>query len=341
MQAGNFEELQAGFYNAFAAGFGYSEKDYFQIIQPAFPLDEDEDEDVADQDLWDYLNRIPPYSLTNNTVLSPGDQFLSQYEGVIGALLADEHDYLKIIGESCWKSYTQAIEKGTAMGGPKGFRDWAMYTSSCAGVAIEGASALAQAMLDSVFAAQLQILTYKPYGKKSVDFGTGYAKMLKVLKKSPSRAFSVSSGQWDTDVSETWCKGSTSGLFGLWSRSSSTSDVSKKFAKSQLSLEATFDNVLPFIPMQGNWYNSHALGLAYHNKDKKPWNKESSTNWNNTFGGSFKRACASLLIVNKMHVKVTSFESYSTKEQHEIKQNKWIMVYGRSTLRKNTVQYQH
>ncbi|OJA92161.1 hypothetical protein BGV50_25295 [Burkholderia ubonensis] len=179
-------------------------------------------------------------------------------------------------------------------------------------------------MLDPIFAAQMNVMPYKPAGLEPVTFVPGYSKMLALLKKAPSRSFSVAANSWQTDVSHTWTKGGNTGFFGLWGGSSYTSTLSQKFASSGVSLDATFQNVLPFNATPGDWYSSAALGLAFNSPGSAPWNPSSPINWEKTFGpsGNMQRFASSLLIANKMDITVRSEATYSESEQTEIRNNK-------------------
>lgn len=316
----NFVDLQAGFYNALSQGLGYSPTDPFQLIQPSPPLTGGQE---GDELLWNYLNAIPPASLTQNTTVSGGNQFLADYQAVMSALQAAPNNFQSTIGDACFNAYQKALAAGDVKPGPMNFRNWALYNGTCSGVAVSGASALAAAMLDPIFAAQMNVLPYKPAGTESVTFAPGYKKMLALLQKAPSRFFSISAGDWNTDVSKTWTGGSDSGFFGLWGGSSSESTLSQKFASSAVSLSASFAHVLPFNATPGDWYSSSALGLAYNSPNAAPWNPANPINWDKTFGpqGNMQRFAANLLIVDQMEVVVTSSASYSTLEQTEIQQN--------------------
>ncbi|WP_123834520.1 hypothetical protein [Methylobacterium currus] len=319
-QPHNFQDLQAGFYNALSQGLGFSPNDPFQIIQPSPPLVAGE---TADQDLWAYLNNIPPYSLTQNTAISGGNQFLSNYQGVMSALLAAPNSFQSTIGPACNNAYTQAVQNGDAGTSAIDFRNWALTNGACSPVAVSGASALAAAMLDPVFAAQMNVTAYKPVGKKPVDFSQDYSKLKQLLKNAPNRSFSVAESSWNTDVSQSWTKSANSGFFGLWGGSSSTSEVSEKFASSGVNLDATFEHVLSFAPTPGDWYTSSALGLAFHNQSGAPWDQSKPINWTNTFGpqGNMQRFMSSLVVVSGMSIVVTSSAVYTSDEQNQITSN--------------------
>lgn len=317
-----FSELQNGFYNALTVGLGFSPQDPFQVIQPSPPLISGPN---ADQLLWNYFNNIPPLSLTQNTILSGGNQFLANYQGVMSALQASSNNFRRTVGDDCFKAYQQAIEQNKVVpGDPVAFRNWAMFSTYCSNVAVTGASALAQDLLDPIFAGQMNVLGYRPSGTKDVYFVPDYKQMLEMLKTAPSRSFNVKQGTWNSDVSKTWTSGANSGFFGLWGGSSSSSSISEKFAASGVSVDASFGNVLLFSATPGNWYSSAALGLAFHYQTGGPWNPSSFINWQSTFGprGNLQRFTTSLIVVNRMNVTVKSYATYSALEQNEINANK-------------------
>ncbi|MBZ5714921.1 hypothetical protein [Nannocystis pusilla] len=316
----NFVDLQAAFYNAFSQALGFSPGDPFQVVQPSPPLVGGAQ---ADQLLWNYFNAIPPYSLTQNTILSGGNQFLADYQGVMSALQGAPNNFQSTIGPSCYKAYSAAIKAGQVKAGdPLAFRNWALVNSQCSGVAVSGASALAAAMLDPIFAAQMHAMAYKPAGSQNVDFVPGYATMMRLLAAAPSRSIpQIGTSQWNWDVTSSWTSGSDDGFFGLWGGSSSSSSTSQKFASSGVTLSASFGNVLQFSATPGDWYSSAALGLAYNNQSGPPWVPDSPINWQNTFGsnGNMQRFLSTLVIVQDMNVTVTSLATYSESEQQTIR----------------------
>jgi len=316
----NFVDLQAGFYNALTQGLGYSSKDRFQLIQPSPPLTGG---DQADEMLWNYLNNLPIESLTGNTSPSPGNQFLSNYQGVMSALQAGPNNFKSTIGPQCFDAYQAALKENDVKPGATQFRNWALYNGTCSEVAVSGASALAAAMLDPVFAAQMNVTPYRPVGEEYVDFSPNYKTMVTLLKKAPSRSFEVSASNWQTDVSKTWTSGRNTGFFGLWGSSSSTSTISEKFASGGVSVIADFKNVLPFNATPGDWYTSSAFGLAFNNPNKAPWAPNNPINWEKTFGasGNLQRFASTLLIVNRMDITVQSQATFSEAERAEIKRN--------------------
>jgi hypothetical protein len=321
-----FLDLQNGFYNAFSQGLGFSPNDPFQIIQPSPSLPSGPN---ADTMLWNYFNNIPPLSLTQNIILSGGNQFLSDYVAVMAALEAQPNNFKSTIGDACFTAWMNYLNSNPRMYTipinqyPMVFRNWAMNNSTCSQVAISGASAYAAALLDPIFAAQNALLPYQPTGAAPVNFDPGYDTMMQQLLTAPGRKFEVATGQWNHDVRQTWTKGSDSAFFGLFGGSSSSSSLSQKFASSGVSMSASFGNVLQFSATPGNWYNSGAFGMAFNNKSGVPWNSQSPVNWDNTFGtkGNMQRFMTTLVIVNQMCARVTSMATYSEDEQSEIRQD--------------------
>jgi hypothetical protein len=118
--------------------------------------------------------------------------------------------------------------------------------------------------------------------------------------------------------------GSQSAVFGLWSNSQSTTQISQKFSSSGVELTASFKNLLPFNATPGDWYNSATLGIAYSGKGAPPWNPEGVKNWDNTFSannGDMLRFTTILLIANQMTLNYQSAATFSTSEQTDIRKN--------------------
>ncbi len=73
----------------------------------------------------------------------------------MSALQAAPNNFQSTIGPACWDSYQRALKDGDIKPSPVQFRNWALYNDTCSAVATSGASALAAAMLDPIFAAQM------------------------------------------------------------------------------------------------------------------------------------------------------------------------------------------
>ncbi len=321
--ADKFIDLQAAFYNAFTQALGYRQGDPFQLIQPAVPIVGGDDADTL---LWNYFNNIPPLSLTQNTILSGGNQFLTNYQGVMSVLKAQNSTFRSTIGPACWDAYMTALKRGKVTADAMAFRNWALFNAPCSEVSTSGASALQASLLDPIFAAQMNVTPYKPAGAKSVTFVPGYDKMISLLNQSPSRKFDIDLSKASSDVSKTWAKTSHGAFFGLFGGSSTTSTQSQKFASSGVRLYGCFGNLLQFMATPGDWYSSQALGMAYSTKEGAPWDPDKTKpNWNTTFGddnGNMQRMTVNIVVVKDMDVTVVSQATYSESEQTDIQNQK-------------------
>jgi hypothetical protein len=102
----SFLDLQNGFYNALCQGLGLS-TGTFQVLQPSPPLPQS-----SNSALWAYFNNIPPFSLTQNYIASGGNQFFSDYKGLISALQAPPNNFVNDIGSdayNAWLHYVNSI----------------------------------------------------------------------------------------------------------------------------------------------------------------------------------------------------------------------------------------
>ena len=318
--ATSFLDLQNGFYNALSQGLGFAPGSPFQMIQPSPPIASGSQANAL---LWNYFNNIPPLSLTQNAIQSGGNQFFSDYSGLMSALQGASNTFESDIGEkayTAWNAYQANLPFTTPVSQlPLIFRNWAI-THGFSSVATKGASDLAAMLLDPITNAQLGLMNYVPNGANAPDWVPGYDVLVQQLGTAPLRQFSVSSSSMNSNVSKSWSGGSNSGFFGLWGGSSSSSSQSAQFASSDVTVNATFGHVFPFSPTPGNWYNSGALGLAYSTQSGAPWNPSSPINWQNTFGpnGNMQRFATQLIVVSGMYIEVSSSATFSQSDQQQI-----------------------
>lgn len=320
MATTTFTDLQNGFFNAFTTGLGLSGSS-FQLLQPSTPLLSGTQ---ADQALWDYFNNIPPFSLTQNYVASGGNQFFSDYRGLLSALQGTPNTFRQDIGDETYAAWVQYLPtvtpRPTSSQLAQVFFDWAMvYYPDLASV---GASDLAQIALDPITSAQMTILAY-PNGARP-DWNLGYAALVQQLNNAPSRAFTVSSSTMNSNVSKTWTEGSNSGFFGLWGGSSYESKESSKFAAEGVRVSASFNHVMTFQASPGAWYSSAAMGSAYSHQTGLPWKSTSTINWQNTFDpktGNMSRFAVNLIVADAMQVQVDSVAKFSSEERQTIRNN--------------------
>lgn len=319
----SYIDLQNGFYNAFSQGLGFAPNVPFQMVQPSPPLVAGT---IQDQQMWNYFNNIPPYSLTQNFIASGGNQFFSDYSGLFSALQGATNGFASNVGPACntaWLAYFATVPFTTPMSqAPMLFRNWAIR-SGYANVANVGASDLAELLLDPVSNAQMALMRYQPNGINPPAWDAGFAEMVKQLAVAPNRQFSLDSASMNSSVSSSWSGGSNDGFFGLWGGSSSSSSQSSTFASSRVTVQANFDHVLQLGAVPGDWYNSSAMSLAYANRDGAPWTSASPINWNNTFGtkGNMQRFASTLIIASGMRVQVNSSAVFSKEDQSAITNN--------------------
>ena len=326
-----FLDLQNSFYNALVEGLGLQGN--FQIIQPSPPLLQGGGAS-GNGNLWNYFDNIPPESLTQNYISSGGNQFYSNYKGLLSALQGQPNNFVADVGPACnnaWNAYVANLPISTGLNQYPGiFKHWAI-SHGFIGVANKGANDLAQLLLDPVSAANLAIQPYlgdataiPPIPSKPADWNLGYADLVRQLHAAPSKSITTGSSHWSSNVSHTWTGGSNSGFFGLWGGSSSTSTQSATYAGGTFTMAAALKNVSLFSAVPGAWYDSATMGLAFNNKTGAPWVSNAQINWGNTFDpahGNLNRFAVNLVVVNKMHISVSSSAVFSHAAQTTINNN--------------------
>jgi hypothetical protein len=314
----SFLDLQNGFYNAISQVLGYPPGSPFQLLQPYGDLPSK----TTNQTLWAYFNNIPPHVLTQIYEESGGNQFFSDYKGLLSALVppVSTTTFQTDVGETCfkaWVSYIQGLAtQPPVQQWPQMFRNWAMLRFPS--VATVGASDLAAIILDPVSAAQLTLVTYG-----APDWSLGYSDLVSQLGNAPNMKFSASTSNMDFSTKSDWAQSSTEGLFGLWANSSSSSSQSSTFAASAVTLNGSFAHVTTFAAVPGLWYNSAAMGEAFSAQSGPPWNPKANINWQNTFGvnGNMNQFAGNIVVVSGINFTVTSSAVYSKTDQATITQN--------------------
>ncbi len=341
-----FIDVQNGFYNALAQGLGLPTSN-FQLIQPSPPLLPD------DHLLWNYFNNIPPASLTQNYIASGGNQFFSNYKGLISALKSPLADRLvKDISQTVLDEFIDFVSLKDPVPSPRQypalFRNWAILRHP--GVATKGATDFAAMLLEPIAAASIALMGYEgddtatpPIPARQPDWDGGYKQLKAQLNLAPSRTFKFKRSSMNSNVSNTWTRGSHSGFFGLWGGSSSSSSQSLTFAQNEFSVEASFGHVLLFAPTPGIWYSSAAMGQAYSHKTGSPWDPTATINWNNTFdarNGNLTRFMTNLVVVDTMSITVKSLAKYTHDDQVVIQNNSggglWPFYVGGSSAGAST-----
>jgi len=338
---GSFLNLQNGFYNGLCQGLGLSPS-AFQILQPAPPLLKD-----SDVNLWTYFNNIPPFSLTQNYIISGGNRYFDNYKGLIGALKPTRDIDLKgDIGPDIYTAWLTYVGRITPLPAPNSlpqlFLNWASISHP--DVAQIGAADLSAMLLDPITAAGMALMPYiSPTSPRPADWSPDYASLIEMLQSAPRRAFTFDSRSMNSDISTSWSQGHNEFFFGLWGSSSSvTSSLSSKFATSHVSINASFEHILTAAGSPGSWYNSAAMGDAFSHQDGPPWNPQSTITWHTTFdpqNGNLARFMVNLIVVSGMHIRVESDAQYSSEEQqtaHEQSSSGFWPFYASSSRDSNT-----
>ncbi len=323
----SFQDVNNGFYNAVVQGLGLSNRS-FALLQPNSPV-------LNTNALWNqYFNLIPPDSIFFNNILSSGAQFFDNYSAMNGALLSTaERSWEAKVSQEIRDEFEAFLGTRTTVPStsqmPALFRNWALLRHPS--VANVGASALAASLLDVVANGQFRLMAYQgddlaepPKPARQPNWDQNFAQLKQLLAVSPSRSFSYRKSQSSTDVSKTWTGGRSSGFFGLWGGSNSSSSQSKTFSESEISVNASFGHVLQFAPVPGQWFSSATLATAYRNKNKAPWVSDNPINWDTTFDpskGNLARFVVSLIVVDRMNVTVKSFARFTKDDQTIIRTN--------------------
>ena len=238
------------------------------------------------------MNNIPPYSLTQNYISSAGNEFFSDYQALMSALVpsvtVDIQGDIGVAAYTAFLTYIQGLTPTPSVTQyPNIFLNWAF--AHYPAVAVKGASDWSTMLLDPIGRAQMALMPYTSIGgstAKAPDWSLGYPQLTSQLSSSPNKAFSETDVQSNSSVSNSWTSGGNSGFFGLWGSSESTSSQSQTFASQAVSLSVSFAHVTTFTPAPGGWYDSGALGLAFSTQTGKPWNPASAITWQKTFGSN-------------------------------------------------------
>jgi hypothetical protein len=321
-----YADLQNGLYNFLGQAYGFSPGSPLQLIQPSTPLPSS----TKNATLWEYVNNIPPFSLTQNYVQSAGDQFFSDYQALMSALTPSVLiDFQGDIGATVyneWLAYVGSLSAPPAVTQlPNMFLNWAFATNPA--VAVKGASDLSAQLLEPIYRAQLALMPYTTVQGivtgKPPDWSLGYSQLVSQLAAAPNKSASSVSVQANSNVSNSWTQGGNSGFLGLWGSSSSSSSESATFASQAVSLNVSIQHLTTFTPVPGAWYDSAAFGLAYATQSGKPWNPSSAITWQKTFGptGNMRQFASSLVVASGIKVSATGSAAFSSSEQSAVNQN--------------------
>lgn len=284
----------------------------FQLSQPAGVPE-------TNEDLWAYIDLVPPKTLKYNYWYYNQPTFFSQYAAIVNQLQFPESTFEKDIGKvnyAKWNSYLKGLPQPPPENTlPSVWFQWAIMNAPS--VANIGRSDLSSQVL--IKSAQAALAPYQGPNAKPPDFLPSLSDVTTTLQASPSTDFSFTSMNGNPDVSNSWVPGIDPNFFGIWTGGWCGFLINKKFAQSAVSISVKFNHfiVVPVTP--GPWYNSGLLHLALVSKSAPPWN--SNTAWDTYFGldGTLNFAIGSVLAADGISLSLTSDANFTSEEQEVIK----------------------
>lgn len=308
-------DLQNRWYNRLASEL-LADPSVAQLIQPS-PLLEQED-----TSLWPYENLIPPESLTFNTRMTNSARFFEEYAAVIQALQFPQDAFEKDIGTSVYQQWTVHLSQiqppPTEDQLPGLFFEWALFNAP--NVANIGQSDLN--LMLTISAAKDALEPYLGSQANPADFTGSFQDLVNTLQQAGSTQFIFDSSRASNDVSQTWTNGANANFYGLLSRSDGNSQLTVKFARSNVTVNVSLRYAV-WVSMPGSWYSSFMLSLALNNKLSPPWPQTGPPTWDEIFGtqGSMPRLIGSLLVADELNVVVKSDAIYSGFDQRIVVEN--------------------
>ena len=284
----------------------------FQLAQPVIIPENKED-------LWAYINLVPPKTLKYNYWYYNQPAFFSQYAAIVNQLQFPESSFEKDIGKATftkWNNYLKGLPQPPPENTlPSVWFQWAIIHAPS--VANIGRTDLSCLVL--IKSARAALAPYQGPNAKSPEFLPLFSDLMTTLKASSSVNFSFASMNDNPDVSNSWVPGNDPNFFGIWTGSWCGFLVNKKMAQSAISISVQFEHisVVPVTP--GSWYNSGLLHLALASKSTPPW--DSITGWDKYFGidGTLNYAIGSVLAVDGISLSLTSDANFTSEEQSVIK----------------------
>jgi hypothetical protein len=296
-----------GWYNQLCESLHLSNNN-FQLCQPvAVPAN--------NEDLWAYINLVPPKSLKYNYWFYDQPTFFSQYAEIVNQLQFPESSFEKIIGKVIWlkwnsylKSLPQPPPENTL---PTVWFQWAVIHAPA--VANIGRNDLScQLLIKSGLAA---LAPYQGPNARTPEFLPSFSDLTATLQASSPVDFLFTSDYGNQDVSNSWVPGNDPNLFGIWTGSGCGFLINKKFAQSAISVSVKFEHfsVVPITP--GAWYNSGLLHLALASKSVPPWGSDAG--WDKYFGqaGTLNYAIGSVLVADGISITLTCDANFTREEQ--------------------------
>ncbi|EIV92032.1 hypothetical protein [Frankia sp. QA3] len=324
------QTVTSQWYNALVDQLNLS-PDQFQLAQGNVSLP------GTSPELWNFLDSIPPYSVTQYWTGFGRNSFSGQYGLLVSRLQDNFGDAFKVdMGDyyPSWVAYAASNDPKSY--DAKGFVDrlggWAYgnmppeQASKCISdfrTSLDGTIGQANTLWGA---------TGGPGGIKA------YQGTVDDVKNKIGRALwgsvTINSNTTSSDLSRTWARGSIeghhAGFFGKIGAeySSATSQLND----AGFSVTANFTNVLilPVQPLsQGTvlagtatynpWYVPQALASGYNNNNYRVW-YSGNPGWNSFFapGGSLPRAVTSLVVVDGIEAILTSNSAIASSDQQAV-----------------------
>lgn len=318
--------LTAQYYNALTRQLNL-DPNQFQLTQGQIALG------ATSQDLWTYLDSIPPMSITNSW--SPGGQntFSSQYGLLISRLMdPSSSNWQQAMGDwlTQWTTYLHATPTPAGQTLAEFFQSWALKSGMPPSQAQQVASLYAAALNGPIFSAN------ETYGAAGGQVGLkAYTETIEsatnAILANTGSSVSLDSATESSDVTRTWAEGAVDGwvedLFG--GVETSYDDLASTLITSGIDIQITFAHVatIPAKPLsQGTivagpttydaWYVPAALAEGYTNNNNEVW-QDGTPGWADFFGpsGSFQRTAQGIVVVDGISITMTSSASFSSSDQ--------------------------
>lgn len=285
-----------------------------QLVQPAAPVA------PADQALWDFLDVIPPASLTFNPRSLVASRMFDQYAAMVSQAEFPMTTLEQVMGErnfQAWSAYLATLSPTPADDQlPALVQAWTARTDP--GVAAASVAFFSRRVfLD----AALQALTpYQGPDAQPADFVGTYADAARLLGASPGCEISFDSSVISENAKQTWTDGRGAGTDGLWTGSGGDSRLSCLFAASRVRVSARFNAHVQWTATPGPWYNSSLFNTLFSSRTTPPWRAEANPSWSDLFrpDGSMRRLVASLLLADGGTITVTSDAVFDPEDQRAI-----------------------
>ncbi len=323
------ENLTAQFYNAVVHGCQL-DPSTFQLFQGSKPLG-----DTSDV-LWQIFDVMPPLS-TNSHYNSSANIFSTNYGGVIMSLKPQGGTFVEDMGDSMsdWTAYLKtkpaSPTDGSGLAGL--FKTWADINLSDPDQANKCYMDIREAGEDAISVAKnawLSASVPNPQNpKKATKAYTATMATVKAkIDSAPGHQVTMDSEQDSSSLNHSWANSSSDGFLGFFGSSSHSDSLNIAMASASFKIDVSYDNLMtmPGVPLYQPsqdkdlseyvpWYNSEALGMAFHTQDNTLWGNDPT--WESTFGGAgnLQRRTTELVVVDGITMTMSAQTSLSQSDQ--------------------------